>query len=44
MSSNTIIRKRLSSDFDVVFSEPSFSADNAVGIAALARRAYYLEK
>lgn len=44
VSSNSIIRNRLKSRFDVVFAEPSLSADNAVGIAALTVRAYNLEK
>lgn len=44
VSSNSIIRARLQTKFDVVFSEPSLSADNAVGIAALTLRAYNLEK
>ena len=38
--SNGIIRERLQKRFDCCFGPPSLSADNAVGIAALARRAY----
>lgn len=41
--SNSIIRNSLSSMFDAVFSEPSMSADNAVGIAALAAKAFSME-
>ena len=37
---NSIIKKRLSSKFDAYFADPSMSADNAVGIAELARRSY----
>ena len=37
--SNEWMRKRLSSAFDASFSEPAFSADNAAGIALLAREA-----
>ncbi len=38
--SNSIIRERLKSKFNAHFALPSFSADNAVGIAELARRSY----
>ena len=41
---NSIIKKMLSERFDVSFAEPSMSADNAVGIAALTLRAYISEK
>ena len=41
---NRIIREMLSSKYDVTFAEPALSADNAVGIAALARRKYLGEK
>ena len=40
---NSIIKNMLSSRYDVCFAEPSMSADNAVGIAALALRAYKTE-
>ncbi len=40
--SNSIIKERLSADGSY-FSTPEFSADNAVGIALLARRAYFSE-
>lgn len=40
---NGIIKKMLSEKYDVCFAEPSMSADNAVGIAALALRAYKME-
>ena len=40
--SNVIIRKRLEVHFDAAFAEPCLSADNAVGIAALTRRAHSL--
>ncbi len=40
---NSIIRKMLEARFDAVFAEPALSADNAVGIAELARRAYQKE-
>ncbi|MBE6577652.1 MAG: peptidase M22 [Ruminococcaceae bacterium] len=36
--SNKLMRDRLSARFDAYFSEPQFSADNAAGIALLARR------
>ena len=36
--SNKIMRKRLSKRFDASFAEPSFSADNAAGIALLCRK------
>ena len=41
---NSVIKSMLSERFDVYFAEPSMSADNAVGIAALAYRAYLSEK
>ncbi len=41
---NTIIRKKLSERFDAYFAEPDMSSDNAVGTAALALRAYKLNK
>ena len=37
---NSIIKKMLSERYDVYFAEPLMSADNAVGIAALAMRAF----
>jgi N6-L-threonylcarbamoyladenine synthase len=40
---NSIIRKMLSERFDAVFAEPPLSADNAVGVAELARRAFLKE-
>ena len=40
---NSIIRKMLEEKFDAVFAEPALSADNAVGIAELTRRAYQKE-
>lgn len=40
---NSIIRRMLSSSYEAYFAEPAMSADNAVGIAALALRAH-LEK
>lgn len=40
---NSIIKNMLSSKYDVCFAEPAMSADNAVGIAALALRAYKTE-
>lgn len=40
---NSIIKKMLSEKFDSVFAEPALSADNAVGIAELARRAFLKE-
>lgn len=40
---NGIIKNMLSKKYDVCFAEPSMSADNAVGIAALALRAYKTE-
>ena len=42
--SNSIIRSVLEERFDAIFAEPSMSADNAVGIAALTAKAYLLEK
>lgn len=41
--SNSIIKKALSEHFTAYFAEPSMSADNAVGIAELARRRYLTE-
>ena len=41
---NGIIRKMLLENYKVCFAEPAMSADNAVGIAALALRAYKSEK
>lgn len=41
---NSIIRRMLSERFDAVFADVSVSSDNAVGIAALARRAYERSK
>ena len=41
---NRIIKDMLSAKYDVCFAEPAMSADNAVGIAALALRAYMTEK
>ena len=38
--SNSIIRENIKSKFDAHFALPAFSADNAVGIAELARIAY----
>ena len=38
--SNKIIREKLNSKFNAHFAEPMLSADNAVGIAELARRKY----
>ena len=41
---NSIIKGMLSAKYDVAFAEPALSADNAVGIAVLARRAFIGEK
>ena len=41
---NSIIRERLASEFDAYFATPDTSSDNAVGIAALARDEYLLNK
>ncbi len=41
---NGIIKKMLREKYNVCFAEPAMSADNAVGIAELARRAYISEK
>ncbi len=41
---NSIIKAMLKERYDVCFAEPSMSADNAVGIAALTLRAYKSEK
>lgn len=38
--SNSIIRAKLEAGFDASFAEPALSADNAVGIAFLTKRAY----
>ena len=40
---NGIIKKMLSSKYDVCFAEPDLSADNAVGVAVLALRAFLSE-
>lgn len=40
---NSIIKSMLSEKYDVCFAEPSMSADNAVGIAALSLRAHQAE-
>ena len=40
---NSIIKNMLSKNYDVCFAEASMSADNAVGIAALALRAFITE-
>lgn len=40
---NSIIKNMLSEKYDVCFAEPTMSADNAVGVAALALRAYNTE-
>lgn len=42
--SNSIIKNMLSERYDVYFAEPAMSADNAVGIAALALRAFKAEQ
>ena len=42
--SNRLMREKLSARFDAYFSEPSFSADNAAGIALLCRRRAMAEK
>ena len=42
--SNSIIKARLAQKFDAYFAEPLLSADNAVGIAVLAKNAYKYEK
>lgn len=42
--SNGILKSRLSKRFDASFAEPLLSADNAVGIAILAKNAYKCEK
>ncbi len=41
---NSIIKEKLSGKFTAIFAEPSMSADNAVGVAALALRRYNLQK
>ena len=38
--SNSIIKKMLKEKFECSFAEPAMSADNAVGIAYLAKRAH----
>ncbi len=42
--SNSVIKKMLSESFEAYFAEPALSSDNAVGIAAMALRAYKKEK
>ena len=42
--SNKLMRDALSKQFDAVFAEPEFSADNAAGVALLCRLAYMAEK
>ena len=42
--SNSIIKARLAQKFNAYFAEPLLSADNAVGIAVLAKNAYKYEK
>ena len=42
--SNSIIKNKISEKFEAFFAEPSLSADNAVGIAALTAKAYCMEK
>lgn len=42
--SNSIIKSKISQSFNAIFAEPSMSADNAVGIAALTLKAYVTEK
>ena len=42
--SNSIIKEELKKSLDASFGEPSLSADNAVGIAVLAKNAYKYEK
>lgn len=42
--SNSLIKARLKAKFSACFAEPALSADNAVGIAALAYRAYNYRK
>ena len=37
---NSVIKNMISERFDAYFAVPAMSADNAVGIAVLARRAY----
>ncbi len=39
--SNSIIKAKIKQRFDASFAEPELSCDNAVGIAYLARRAFY---
>lgn len=41
--SNSIIKNMISEHYDASFAEPRLSSDNAVGIACLARRAFYSE-
>ncbi len=41
---NSIIKNMLKERYDVCFAEPAMSADNAVGVVALALRAYKSEK
>ena len=40
---NSIIKKMLTEHFDAVFAEPALSADNAVGVGALALKKYRAE-
>ena len=42
--SNKLMRKSLSEKFEAYFAEPSFSADNAAGIALFCREKYLTEK
>ena len=41
--SNRLMRERLSARFDALFAEGAFSADNAAGIALLAREKFFSE-
>ena len=41
--SNSLIKKKISEKYDAGFAEPSFSSDNAVGIALLARKRFISE-
>ena len=41
--SNSILKERLKREFGAFFADPLHSADNAVGIAVLARRQYFSE-
>ena len=42
--SNKLMRKELSKQFDAMFAEPEYSADNAAGVALLCRLAYMADK